>query len=246
MLASTRNELGQTPLSLVARGSASPRGLARRRGAATRPASTCFRPLGQHERCSRIYLLFVRQRTRVRGRHPALSTACSRLWTTLKSIAYGKRSAALGIIAAKSGDSKSADERPGTQRRSVPGHVINFGFLIGNHMFRATGITQDSRNGGGGGRELAQQHHDWNIQSTSCGVGGSAHRAESARQRGPARALRIGGLQPGFLAPAAVRRAYDGVGHQHPLGTRISRRRTRLISALQTGSPRTAPAGRST
>ncbi len=49
----------------------------------------------------------------------------------------------------------SANARPSTQCRSVLGHVINIGFLIGNHTFRATGITQYLRNGGR--RELAQQ-----------------------------------------------------------------------------------------
>src|SRR5271165_7681553 len=70
-------------------------------------------------------------------------------------------------------------------------------------------------------RQRRKQGHDWTLQSTLHGLGGSAHWAVSARERGAARTLRIGGLQPGFLAPAAVRRAYDGIGHQHPLGTRF-------------------------
>jgi hypothetical protein len=35
------------------------------------------------------------------------------------------------------------------ERRREAGHVINIGFLIGNHTVRATGITQYLRNGGG-------------------------------------------------------------------------------------------------
>jgi hypothetical protein len=49
----------------------------------------------------------------------------------------------------------SANARPSTQCSSVLGHVINIGFLIGNHTFLATGITQYLPNEGR--RALAPQ-----------------------------------------------------------------------------------------